>query len=312
MLKKYKGFVVLVLGVLLITLCGCEYTKDRSNKWRTKFDINLPNVASAGSSPEAPNGDGWYSTLLTDFEDNTLGDIWQPINNCLRKEEYWCDKMVSQADGKVTISAREIADHKCDNCGDASNLYTSGIATFKFVDNKRVPTFEQAFGYFEARVKLPNSGGMWSAFWLNSLGMGDVGNGGEDGAEIDIYESAFFKNKSMVGNCIHYDGYGKHHKAGEATHDVGYDLYEGYHTFSLKWTPNEYVFFVDGVAVWATNFGGVSKVAGYLLLTNEVRPNSKRGPYGQRLGDFTGGDFVIEYVNVYQNINYLPHIVARK
>ncbi|MEG1609374.1 MAG: family 16 glycosylhydrolase, partial [Clostridia bacterium] len=257
------------------------------------------------------NGDGWYATLLSDFEDNSLGNIWQPLKNCLRKEEYWCDKMVSVSDGKVNISAQKIDNHICDNCGDKSELYTSGITTYKTENGVSKPTFQQAFGYFEAKVKFPNSAGMWSAFWLQCNSQGSIGNGGVDGAEIDIYESSFFRNKSFVGNCIHYDGYGKHHKGGQATHDVGYDLYEGYHTFALKWTPNEYVFFVDGNAVWATDFGGVSRVATYIMLTNEIRQKATTGPYGQALDKFTGGTFVIESVNVYQNVNYLSSIVEK-
>ncbi|HRF36900.1 MAG TPA: hypothetical protein PLZ09_06325 [Clostridia bacterium] len=64
----------------------------------------------------------------------------------------------------------------------------------------------------------------------------------------------------------------------------------------------------DGEAVWATDFGGICQVPAYIMLTNEIRQKATYGPYGQKLGEFTGGTFVIDYVKVYQNTNYLSLI----
>ncbi|MDE6565825.1 MAG: glycoside hydrolase family 16 protein, partial [Clostridia bacterium] len=299
----------LVLFVMLICLSGCEYKTFKGGGWKNKFDISNPNLELAGDSVTTANSSGWYSTMIEDFDSqDSIKNLWQPVENVLRNEEYWCDKMVNVKNGQVEILAEKLDNHVCDNCFDKSNYYTSGIITCRSENGKRVPTFEQAFGYFEAKVKFPNSDGMWSAFWLQTTSQGQIGNGGRDGAEIDIYESSFWNKKDYVGHCIHYDGYGSKHRAGQATHSVGKDLYDGYHTFGLKWTPNEYVFYVDGVAVWATDFGGVCQVPAYIMLTNEIRQKAKYGPYGQKLGEFTGGTFYIDYVKVYQNVNYLSHI----
>ena len=35
---------------------------------------------------------------------------------------------------------------------------------------------------------------------------------------------------------------------------------EGWHTFSLLWLPDEYVFYVDGKETWRTKAGGVCQV----------------------------------------------------
>lgn len=291
-----------------ICLTGCEYTTYRGDYWKKNYDISLPDLIDVGDSTSTANVSGWYSTMIEDFEDANWSNLWKPVENTLRNEEYWCDKMVTQNDGNIEVLAEKSDDHDCENCGDKSNYYTSGIITCNYENGKRVPTFAQAFGYFEAKVQFPNSGGMWSAFWLQTTSQGQIGNGGKDGAEIDIYESSFWYKKDYVGHCIHFDGYGKKHKAGQATHSVGKNLYEGYHTFGLKWTPEEYVFFVDGEAVWATDFGGICQVPAYIMLTNEIRQKATYGPYGQKLGDFTGGTFKIDYVKVYQNVNYLSHI----
>lgn len=299
---------ILTLSVLFFCLTGCEYTTFRGDSWKKKYDISAPDLTNAGSDKDNANSSGWYVALIEDFDDDSWTQLWKPVENVLRNEEYWCDKMIKQNDGKIEILAEKSNSHICDNCEDKSNYYTSGIITAKYENGKRVPTFSQAFGYFEAKVKFPYSDGMWSAFWLQTLSQGQIGNGGKDGAEIDIYESSFWNKKDFVGHCIHYDGYLSKHKAGQATHSTGKNLYEGYHTFGLKWTPEEYVFYVDGEAVWATDFGGICQVPAYIMLTNEIRQKSKYGPYGQKLGEFTGGTFCIDYVKVYQNKNFLPHI----
>lgn len=308
-LKALTIFVAfLILFVMTLCLSGCEYTTFKGDSWKKKYDISNPDLEGAGDSQNAANRSGWYSTMIEDFDGSSLNNEWYPVENVLRNEEYWCDKMVTLVDSQVQVSAVKSDNHVCENCSDKSNYFTSGIITCRYENGKRIPTFAQAFGYFEAKVKFPASDGMWSAFWLQTTSQGQIGNGGKDGAEIDIYESSFWNKKDYVGHCIHYDGYGAKHKAGQATHSVGKNLYDGYHTFGLKWTPEEYVFYVDGIAVWATDFGGICEVPAYIMLTNEIRQKAQYGPYGQKLGEFTGGTFYIDYVKVYQNVNYLPYI----
>jgi beta-glucanase (GH16 family) len=68
----------------------------------------------------------------------------------------------------------------------------------------------------------------------------------------------------------------------------------GFHTFGLLWTPEEYVFYVDGQETWRTQAGGVSQVPEYLLLSDEV------GDWG---GDIETAklpdEFQVDYVRVY-------------
>ena len=69
--------------------------------------------------------------------------------------------------------------------------------------------FGQAFGYFEARVKFPDTDGLWSAFWLQSSNQRKVASEGVDGTEIDIFESAFRRSKtSKMGHALLWNGYG--------------------------------------------------------------------------------------------------------
>ena len=90
-------------------------------------------------------------------------------------------------------------------------------------------------------------------------------------------------------------------------------MYDGYHTFALKWTPEYYVFYVDGKATWATDDGGVSKVKEFLRLTVEIDAGDGWGPHGQKIGQFDDSnsndtDFLVDYVKVWQNENYEQYI----
>lgn len=311
--KKIRKAAALLLsaGLIVCAFSGCigEYKEDNGDEWREKFDIALPNVKNSGNSAENANAEGWYLTLSEDFEGDTLPQPFVPSPHGLRNTEYWCDQMVSVKDGNAVIRARRDENHKCDVCGAAQGEFTGGIETRKMENGESIPTFEQAFGYYEARVMFPKSRGMWSAFWIQTNSMGNIGNKGEDGMEIDIYESSFYNtNRSLMGHALHYDGYDpRHHKCMGTTRDFGADLYDGYHTFALKWTPEEYVFYIDGKPTWASDFGGVSKVPSFIRFTNELRPG-KVGPYGQELGEFEGREFYVDYVRVYQNVNYEEYI----
>ena len=64
--------------------------------------------------------------------------------------------------------------------------------------------FSQAYGRFEARIKIPRGQGLWPAFWLLGDDIDRVG-WPEDG-EIDIMEN-IGKEPSVVHGTIHGPGY---------------------------------------------------------------------------------------------------------
>lgn len=229
--------------------------------------------------------------------------------------------MVEVKDSNAVIHSRYEDNHTCSGDCPSSGRFTSGIETRLISgdnnDNKGTADtmlFSQAFGYFECRVKLPKSQGLWSAFWLQSSNQRKVGNGGEDGTEIDVFESAFINSRqSKMGHALLWDGYGNDGKVDDYIGNLKQDLYDGYHTFALKWTPEYYVFYVDGEPTWATNGGDVSKVKEFLRLTVEIDAGDGWGPHGQKIGKFShdnadNEDFLVDYVKVWQNENYEEYI----
>lgn len=229
--------------------------------------------------------------------------------------------MVEVKDSNAVIHSRYEENHTCSGDCPSKGRFTSGIETRKIIgdNNSNKGTddellFSQAFGYFECKVKFPNSKGLWSAFWLQSSNMRKVGNEGQDGTEIDVYESAFINSKqSKMGHALLWDGYGSDGRVSDYKCLLEQDLYDGYHTFALKWTPEYYVFYIDGKPTWATSDGEVSKVREFLRLTVEIDAGDGWGPHAQKIGQFShnnddNDDFMIDYVKVYQNEDFEQYI----
>ena len=73
------------------------------------------------------------------------------------------------------------------------------------VDSKNL--YEPTYGYLEARIQIASTAkGNHTAFWLQGHNQGNVDDTATDGAEIDIFESAWLSDNT--GIAIHFDGYG--------------------------------------------------------------------------------------------------------
>ena len=102
--------------------------------------------------------------------------------------------------------------------------------------------FEQAYGRFEARIKIPYGQGVWPAFWL--LGADDKNVGWPSCGEIDIMEN-IGREPAMVHGTIHGPGY-----SGGKGIGAPYALNSGrfaddFHVYAVEWEPGEIRFYVD-------------------------------------------------------------------
>lgn len=216
----------------------------------------------------------------------------------VRKGGYWNMDLATVKDGNLHISTEYFENGYQDN--GKPGWYSAGLYTKEI--------FDQKYGYFEVRCILPKGSGMWSAFWLGCNGIAEIGNGGTDGAEIDIFESPFYSTalKNRVSTNIHYDGYGEHLKSQNVTTPlmIANNPYEEYNTYALEWNEDKYIFYVNGFRTGSSAFGGTSQVAEYLLLTVEVggsdgiAKDGWAGPALEKGAEPT--DFIVDYVRVYQ------------
>lgn len=105
--------------------------------------------------------------------------------------------------------------------------------------------FQQKYGRFEARIKLPWGQGLWPAFWM----LGDDNDGAEiwpNIGEIDIMENRG-QEPTLINGSVHgpgYSGAGAVTKAYELENDR-FDT--GFHVFGVEWDENYINYYVDDV-----------------------------------------------------------------
>ncbi len=104
--------------------------------------------------------------------------------------------------------------------------------------------FTQAYGRFEARIKLPWGQGIWPAFWL--LGDDIDAVGWPQCGEIDIMEYRG-QQPTITHGSVHGPGY----SGGQAitkSYELLNDRFDtDFHIFGIEWGPNYINFYVDDV-----------------------------------------------------------------
>lgn len=290
------------------------------------FGIAVPeNVKSVNTDGFKPDS-SWELVFEDNFDGDKLNDkVWRYSydEEEPRRGGYRVNDAVFVENGNLVIRTNYRKDGKF-----GEGWYTGAVFTQKDPNNAQFEGFSTKYGYFEVRCKVPEIYGTWAAFWLmpESGFKNDKFGTGEDGAEIDIFESPYMYDKTFkntVSHAIHIDGYGEELKSlsDKPTQKFVKNLYSEYHTYALERNENEYIFYIDGTETWRTKdaVGTVSQVAEYLYLSVEVggevidgKPvaGKAKGENGE-LVDFWAGnldknskeenyDFLVDYVRVYQ------------
>jgi beta-glucanase (GH16 family) len=102
--------------------------------------------------------------------------------------------------------------------------------------------FEQAYGRYEARIKIPYGQGVWPAFWL--LGADDKQVGWPQCGEIDIMEN-IGREPGMVHGTIHGPGYSGGKGIGGSYSVNAGRFADDFHIYAVEWEPEEIRFYVD-------------------------------------------------------------------
>ena len=170
--------------------------------------------------------------------------------------------------------------------------------------------FSQRYGYFEARMSLSSAPGQWGAFWLMPFhATWCADSSGRDGTEIDIVEGypikprKNYKRNKSIHFAIHYDGYRAFHKKiiqpfpdGDQKRKFRHFDTSNFHTYGLLWTPDKYVWYVDGHPVFTIDDPDhISQVPKFLKLSTEVAPWS-----GKLDPKLLPADTIVDWVRVWQ------------
>ena len=107
--------------------------------------------------------------------------------------------------------------------------------------------FTQAYGRFEARMKIPKGQGIWPAFWMLGDDIDKVG--WPTCGEIDIMEN-IGKEPALIHGTIHGPGYSGAHGIGSPASVLGtpksdQPIADDFHLFAVEWEPDVIRFYID-------------------------------------------------------------------
>jgi beta-glucanase (GH16 family) len=210
--------------------------------------VLIPEIfAVAQTVPLAQNSSSqWELTWSDEFngKDGSLPDParWTVVIDGTgfgnRELEYYTNhsENLHIENGNLVITAK--AEHFVGPKGDAHEFTSGRIQTAKH--------FEQKYGRFEARIKLPPGGqGIWPAFWMLGNDIEEVG--WPKCGEIDIMENIGAEPGKVHGS-LHGPRYsGDSPLTGAFQLPNGRKFSDDYHVFAVEWEPAAIRFYVDDV-----------------------------------------------------------------
>ena len=191
---------------------------------------------------------------------------------------------------------------------------TAGAATYTSARLKSQGLLSFMYGRIEARMKLPESQGMWPAFWM--LGNNITAISWPACGELDIMEHIDGNNPPYYGGATPpgYDWIaGSVHGGTTAAHADGTQKYyptgfsaAAWHTYGMKWSKGQVQFYVDAPAnPYATfttsTFPGpwpFDQVPQYVILNLAVGGDWPGSPNATTVFP---SEMTVDYVRVYTN-----------
>ncbi len=209
-------------------------------------------ISTTAPATAQPPADQWKPTWSDEFDgDEVDKKKWDfDLSNGFRDDranqwipgwgnaelQYYTDQPsnVFVADGMLHIVARKES-HEQFN-------YTS--ARIKSRRRDRSALFNQTYGRFEFRAKLPTGQGIWPALWM--LPQEDTYGTWAASGEIDVLESRGQKPHEILGT-IHYGSRWPSNKhSGETYQLPNGGTIADFHVYAIEWEPGEIRWFLDG------------------------------------------------------------------
>jgi beta-glucanase (GH16 family) len=155
-------------------------------------------------------------------------------------------------------------------------------------------------GRIEARMKLPQTQGIWPAFWMLGNNIGSVG--WPNCGEIDIMEHVGFEPTTTHG-ALHGPGYSGNTPL-MGTHNLGEYVNVNYHVYAVEWDANGIRWFRDNIQFYSVTraqvqgYGNWVFDAPFFLLLNVAVGGT--WPGSPDAGSVFPQRMYVDYVRVYQ------------
>ena len=219
MRSSWFGMILLGMNCVLTSFAGAQAASPQpaDPAWKLVWsdEFNGPNGTAVDPSKWVPEigGGGWGNNEL----------------------EYYTNRLANayQQDGNLVI---KVLQEKYTGADRVTRNYTSARL-------KTEGRFSQAYGRFEARIKIPRGQGIWPAFWM--LGDNIDKPGWPARGEIDIMENVG-KEPALVHGTIHGPGYSSTHGISAPYTLPGDSRFaDDFHIYAVEWEPNTIRFYVD-------------------------------------------------------------------
>jgi beta-glucanase (GH16 family) len=207
--------MIAILLITIFTFSGClENNSIVERNWELTWEDEFDGLAGESVNTNnwvfdlgrGPNEDGWGNAEL------------QTYTNAPENISY-------DGEGNLAITARN------DGGFSSARITTKGL-------------FEQAYGRFEARIKMPYGPGIWPAFWL--LGADIDENPWPNCGEIDVVEM-----KGYEPNLIHGSVHGPGYSGGSPiTKTFGFenDRFDvDFYVYRIDWGEDYINYYVDDI-----------------------------------------------------------------
>lgn len=180
--------------------------------------------------------------------------------------------------------------------------YGCWYGTCTYTSTRMVSRDKKTFKYgrIEARLKLPQTQGIWPAFWMLGSNLGSVG--WPQSGEIDIMEHVGFEPTTTHG-ALHGPGYSGNTPI-MGTHNLGEYVNVNYHVYAVEWDTNGIRWFRDNIQFYSVtraqvqNYGTWVFDQPFFLLLNVAVGGS--WPGSPDAGSVFPQRMYVDYVRVYQ------------
>ena len=225
---------VVVIAVGSISACGASrpvppIEAPPGKSWNLIYDVNFD-----GSSLE--------ESKLTPCFDWNYGDCTSTFNH---GKEHYLPSQVRLSDGVAHLVAEPLDPAYNDSaCFEGQCTYKSGLVSTARPDVSGKYLFTFTYGYVEARMKLPRSPGMFSAFWMVPAVTDNKYN-----YEIDIMEN-LGGQPDLIHQTFQYDDRKSKYVVSDGQNTNGkcpmVDYSNDFHTYGVNWQPDHVAFYIDG------------------------------------------------------------------
>lgn len=265
-----KAFYYLVLLSAILLHCGSsggvktDYPYD--GQWTLAYEENFDSsVASAA------------------FTDNSAWTVAEQGLNWNNEDQAYVKSGVTMEDGKLVLTARKESWTGLSMRVDNPNV----TVTRNYTSGELNSSLSWTYGRFEARMKIPRTKGILSAFWMTPVDKSWP-------PEIDIME-ILGSDTAMVHFTNHY-GTSSSHQMKSGNYRGSSDFADDFHVYAVEWEPDAIRWYVDDELRF-TSTEGVPDKAFILRFSLPVGPDWEGDPdpasvFPQRLE--------VDWVRVYQ------------